>query len=255
MVLHLAAFAESAARDGLQPIAPCPPDALEPIATYNGDDLRLARPTNLIGMCCVTETPATLLSWRMKKATWQNWLNFNLAMRGDDAGVEPDDMDPIGSLVIPCKQNDVLNMEADNTNTAALDSVGLFFGSPGDISPVPLPYNKVIEGQATGTLTVDEWTDIGAIIWSEAFQAAKIYNIVGIHFHSATGHFGRLNLSAMGILNKPGYIASATRLCGDVLWGNFGSFVGTNPPGAEFLANTADTAETITLFCQVDFEG
>lgn len=255
MVQHLAAFAESAARDGFAGIAPCPPDALEPLASYNGDDFRLARPSTLLGAVMVSETIATMLSWRFKKATWQNWFNYNVGMLADDANMEFASHEIVGNMQVPCNQNDVLNCEADNTNTAALDTVLLYFGDPGDISMVPLQFNKVIEGQATGTLTVDTWTDVGAITWSETFQADKRYKIVGIAFHSATGHAGRLNLIANGILAKPGHFASATRLCADILWGNFGEFVGTNPPGAEFLANTGDTAETITLFCQVDFEG
>lgn len=252
MVAHLGAFSESAARDGLDYLIPCLPAALEPIATYNGDNMRLSRPTNLLGAVCISEAEANVVDWRIKRATDPNWLHFNHAIKCDDGDLEPDVVAHIGAMQYPLAVNDNLICQVDNGNNAQLETVICYFGQPGDISLVPLPFNKVIEGTATGTLVVDTFTDCGEITWSEEFDAAKVYKIVGMSGYSATGHAFRLNLTANGILNKPGTIAGTTVLAGQhLIWGNLGAFAGTTPPSLEFLANTADTAEVITLYCQV----
>lgn len=249
MVVHLACFGEAAARNGLDFIAPGGPDAIEPIGSFNGDNFHIAKPTTLLGAALITETIATMLSWRLKKATENNWMNFNMGMKADDTIIPPDILALIGSMNIPIQANDILQAQADNTNTSALDVVGLWFGALGDISFVPLPFTEVVEGIGGGTLVVDTWTDAGAITWSHTFTADRIYEIVGMSCFTATGHLARLNLQANGILAKPGCIAGTTYQLGNhVIWGNLGKFKGSNPPGLEVFANTADTAESLTLF-------
>lgn len=249
LVLHLACFGEAAARDGLDYIAPGGPDALEPIGNFNGDNFQITKNTTLLGACLVTETVATMLSWRFKKATENNWRNFNMGIKADDVLTPPDIIQMLGNMQIPISKNDILVGQADNTNTSALDTIALFFGNPGDLSLLPLPFTEVVEGQATGTLVVDTWTDVGEITWSHTFTADRVYQIVGMSAFSATGHLARLGLTANDILAKPGCLAGKTYQLGNhIIWGNLGSFIGTNPPSAEFFANTADTAETVTLF-------
>lgn len=249
MVVHLAAFAESAARTGLTAMTPALPGSLEPIGTYNGDNLALNRATHLLGAVCISEAEANILSWRIKKATDPNWMNFNIGMKQDDAECEPDLLQLIGALGMPLQQNDILQGESDNGGNAQLESLGMWFGAPGDISPVPIPATEVVEAIGAGTLGVDTWTDAGALTWSHSFTADRIYQIVGMSAYSATGHLARLNLTQAGILAKPGCIAGTTILAGNhIIFGNLGSFRGSNPPTLEVLANTADTAEVLTLF-------
>jgi hypothetical protein len=107
----------------------------------------------------------------------------------------------------------------------------MWFGNPGDISFDPIPCTEVVEGQATGTLTVDVWTDVGTITWSHSFEADRLYQIVGMSIWSATAHLGRLNLVQNNILAKPGCIGGTTRLAGNhVIYVKLGSFKGSNPP-------------------------
>lgn len=249
MVVHLACFGAAAARDGLTAIAPGGPDEIEPIATFNGNNFQLAKDTTLLGACLITETIATMLSWRLKKATENNWMNFNIGMKADDTIIPPDVLALIGSMNIPLSADEILVGQADNTNTSALDTLLMWFGTKGDISPIPLPFSEVVEAIGGGTLTVDTWTAAGALTWSHTFLTDKVYEIVGMSAFSATGHAARLNLQANGILAKPGCIAGTTYQLGNhVLWGNLGRFKGNSPPTLEVFANTADTAETLTLF-------
>lgn len=110
----------------------------------------------------------------------------------------------------------------------------------------------VLQGTGATTLTANAWTNC-PITWSESLPAGT-WEIVGFHAYSANGQAARL--VTPGQWHRPGCVAGNTNLAhfgtplffgGD--FGSYGRFNTTALPSVEFLANAADTAETVYLKC------
>lgn len=243
MPFHMMAFSESVDLSTRGNLTPAPPASLETFGAISGDNFTLNRSTTVIAAMLLSESAADVVDWRFHKKNDPNWLHFNVGV-GD---VGNPDARPILGMNYPVAVNEILEAQANNA-AAKLETVALALGSPGQISPIPLPFNKVVEAVGGGTLTADNWTNAGSITWSETFEPTRRYQIVGMAYLGASGHVARLVLPGTDI--KPGCFGCSVNPedNGGITWGDLGSFIGTSPPTFECLADTADTAETFTLF-------
>lgn len=148
---------------------------------------------------------------------------------------------------IVLKALEEISVIENNTSTAVCNQV---FGLA--LTPVmPAPQGNIftLRGTGTATLTALGWT-ITAITWSDTLPSGN-YVCVGLAAFSATCLAARLTFE--GQWERPGCIGTDLVTSQEYpyfhlgnlgVWGNFHSY---RMPSVEFLAVSADTAETVFL--------
>ena len=238
-------FSEAAvARDGLNGIAALA-DQLLP--RNNGDNMVFNAPAHIVHAQLITASLANTDQWRFRKTTERLYQHLT-----ERVGIrcQTDDVlrENILDLGYPVLANDVITLDADNTNNAQVDTAGLWVNYAGN-APVlgwsaprglDIRYLDVTGGT---TVTASAWSQC-ALTWP-ALETTNTYQIVGIAPSSATGELVRLTFAGGG--NRPGAVAADIGDKKGMQWGDFGTFVGGNEPNAEYLCSAADTAQALTV--------
>lgn len=140
-----------------------------------------------------------------------------------------------------------ISLIMQNTSTAVVQAVLGLARTP--IMPVPQGNIYTMRGTGTTTLTALGWSQV-AITWSDSLPAGMYY-AVGLSAFSATLVAARLTFENQW--ERPGCIGtdlvtsqepSMFNADGLGVWGQFHSY---RMPSVEFLAVSADTAETVFL--------
>jgi hypothetical protein len=157
-----------------------------------------------------------------------------------------------------------------NSGGAQTEYVGVLFTDGVRIPPPPVRSGPTINGDggfftlhgtATTTLTAGAWTNVpaSAITFDQPLPAGS-YALVGMRAFSATGLFFRL-FPQYTPLWRPGGICVQAYDAMDPFnqrflpeygpvgfgWGQWLNFFSNTPPGVEFFATSADTAEEVFL--------
>jgi len=133
-------------------------------------------------------------------------------------------------------------------------------GSTGDVwgvigvewNPQPCPPGPIysLYGTATTTLTVDNWSELTDLTWTNSLPQGT-YSVCGLSVYSATAIAARLIIQNQ--VPRPGIVASADVTTtqepmfsyGEM--GEYGRFESFVMPQVEVLAHTADTAQSVVL--------
>lgn len=247
MPWDLVAFQESAARNGLAGIAVA---AGESKYKVSGDDLYVKSAGRVELATIVTAAVANYDEGRFHRTLDPNWCHTRMFFRDQTGAV---DRHNIMFLNYPFFDGDILRAEADNGNNAQVESalLALVYGeSPGlSLSPPALPVGaKWVQGAGATAAVANTWVS-SAMTWSETFNFAKIYQIVGMVAYSATGYAARLDFkgSAPSVGWAPGIPMGDTAILCTPIWGDFGRFRGDQPPDVEVLASGTDAAQYIDI--------
>jgi hypothetical protein len=149
---------------------------------------------------------------------------------------------------VPLVKNEALDFYY--TDTVAQIDYGAIWLSDGPTTPIAAPA-YTIKTTATATLVVNVW-NLVSMTWPTTLPAGK-YQIIGASFRSVTSVVGRLVIP--GYAWRPGAIAASIVANNypdhfRFRWGNagvWGTFDSRQPPQAELLPTTADTAEAVFL--------
>lgn len=241
----LHAFSEAAVvRNGLAPIAAVV-DSLLP--RNAGDNLVINTVGHIVHCQLITAALANTDQWRFRKTTERLYqtMTSRVGIR-----CQTDDIlrENILDLGYPIKANDVINVDADNTNNVQIETAAFWVNY---LANAPVLGWSAPRGLDIRYLDVTGATTVGACAWSlcpltwPALETDKQFQIVGIAPASATGDLARLVFAGGG--QRPGALAADTGDKKGMTWGDFGSFIGGNEPNAEYLCEAADTAQELTV--------
>jgi len=158
-------------------------------------------------------------------------------------------MDIYQPVPLPIKGNEDLEVDAANSAATSTNCYCLLWVSDGYI-PLPQGPRYTIRGVGSTTLTAGAWSQVSSITWDSTLTQGK-YALVGLKGVSATGLALRANV--LGQYNRGGVpcFASVGQRHNDFIegggLGSFGQFNSFSIPTIEFLATSADTAQTIFL--------
>ena len=106
---------------------------------------------------------------------------------------------------------------------------------------LPPANSRPIGFTATVALTGGSWSDPGTVTWTESFDQEKMYDVVGMQCHSATGYAMRLvHKTAPWNSFRPGVPAGDTNTLMTPFYAYMGSFKGNSPPTLSCLASGND---------------
>ena len=166
----------------------------------------------------------------------------NAANPGNLAGIADYSQTPFG-----LKGLEEISVVMKNTSTAVCNSVMGLSRTP--VMPAPSGNIFTMRGTGTTTLTALGWTST-AITWSDSLPAG-LYYCVGLHAISATCLAARLTFENQwerpGCVGISGPTAQERNYFTMGRMGVFGQFSSYRLPSVEFLAVSADTAETVFL--------
>lgn len=190
---------------------------------------------------------------RFETPSRQGWSRYMVSpVNGrNDGNVEPDSPHKVvdlraNPLVLVPNERALASVHSDTT-AAAIQWL-LMFLAAGPITPVGGTINT-IRGTGTATLTASAWTAF-AITFDETLASGR-YQVLGARFQSAGCVAGRLVPVGGGW--RPGAVGTDAqedlehpmfRSGGLGVWMEFEN---ENPPQAEFLSVSADTAEVVYL--------
>lgn len=241
-------FYESAARNGLDGIAAINQDGV----VTSGDDLEVRGAGAVHMATCITAAVANFDEWRFHRSLDPNWNHSRTHFRDQTGAV---DLHNIQFLNYPFQSGDVLRAQADNGNNAQIEAVLLacvYGGNPMLSVGVPrfdIPAGaKWVNGVGGTTITAGALSNC-TITWSESFNKDQVYQVLGMVGYSATGYAARLRYrgKSPAIGYFPGVPVGDTSILNQPIYGNFGAFVGDQPPNVEFLGSAGDTAEYVAL--------
>jgi len=178
-------------------------------------------------------------------------------MRADNTRLQTTPFkDAINRCMYPLKTGEAI--EAQLTNAGAVfNRLGLLIAKkPGDeIYDIGTPRagwlkpgDQYVEASATFTHVTDAWAE-GTITWTNfALDRNKKYQIVGMMAHSATGWATRLRyITGPNVNDRPGVPlgdSGGTVPQHVMIYGDFGTFDGMNPPMVQ--SSTVSGADTVT---------
>lgn len=241
-------FHESAARNGLAGIAALSQDGV----VTSGDDLEVRGDGSVVMATFITAAVANFDEARFHRTLDPNWQHTRTAFRDQTGAV---DMHNVMFCNYPVKSGDVLRAEADNGNNAQIESCLLAVAYGGDpmlsvgFPKFAIPATaKWINGVGGTTHTANTLSQC-AITWSEAFNKDQVYRVLGMVAYSATAYAARLRYRgrspAIGYF--PGVPAGDTNILNQPIYGDFGSFLGDQPPNVDMLSSGGDTAQYVSL--------
>ena len=246
MPFNIGAFMETVAKNGLTATAAATGGAW--LGTTVGDNITLGKDGSVFAVYLQSAAVANLDEGRLRKTNSQDWIHVR---SGVDQTTIPQ---PLMHTNYVCRKNDILNCEIDNGNNAQYDTMLFLVGNPQNISQtapsVPPAGSFWVSGTGTATAVAATWTN-SAITWTHNFRPEKHYKILGITGHSATGYAFGLDLRGCTSTSwenyVPGTVLGDSVNCQVAYYGDFGEFVGSNPPNMWVLCSAGDTAQNISM--------
>lgn len=249
MVHDLVAFAASAARNGLTSVVVAVNEDL--YATAGSRAQLIPRGNGKVIMYgVVSEAIANFIQSRFHFLTDDKWNVSDTNARDQTGAFTPSCP---GKLSYKFTKDDYLVLESNNNNNAQLETHLLWITYDNDVlstNPPKLPDSKIMLVRATGaaTLTADVWTKVTTLTFTNhPFKAQKQYKIHGMAASGATMHAARLQFTGNSpdIGRRPGVMGgdTATPDVEQMIYGDFGTFEGASPPGAEAIGSAGDTAQ------------
>lgn len=125
---------------------------------------------------------------------------------------------------------------------------------PRELPPMPNGNIRMVRATGTTTLTADTWTSV-TLTLDTSLEPGR-YTVVGFLPISANVSAARLILPGQvwrpGVIGLPGAEDAAVDVdmerIDHLMWYNMGEFVHSQIPQCQFLADTADTAQTVFLY-------
>ena len=250
MVVDLIVMGSSADRSGADVNIPI--NSGENMVTAVGNYFQPVAGGAIKGAFVNSETAAMVEAW-FKKRTEVNRMKLATTHLQTD---------PLRTQVInPCNYpidpNDTIEAAGENGG-AVLDVLGLYVdkGKGGHIpTPFPMvqPPKDSLLVRATGakTLTADVLSDPAAITFDDFEPEREVqYKIIGMAMNGATALLSRLRYNVGPSINDaPGVPASdtSTGLEYMMFYGDFGTFIGANPPLHQTIGVAGDTAQVFNF--------
>jgi len=246
-MFDLIAFSETTTNNGYAGVAVA---AGEDFYGYSGDDLYIQDDGRVIFSQFIDATTTKGARARFKSKSMADWCEMTGCSL--DSGLR---MPGFYYQGVPLKAGDILNVNADNSNTNEITNVLLGYqkgrGRVTMHPSTPIPdgaiWVKLIGTTACVAIT---WTDLLASTSSYNFQRDRDYKVLGMASTSAAGLAARLKFktgsSADAMKCRPGVPASyeLTEVNGPVLYFNDMDLVfnGLNPPTVQGLDTTTSAS-------------